>query len=446
MPAQSEDAMRSILVIPALLVYLLLAACVSKPTAPQDTSSPESPAPQSSSGPEALIPDYEQALLAHPDDYIAFMHAWLGDVIPDLESPQFVRYVLSGDDRSTQAGAEQLLAGNRAFCLANTGEVVPEPPAFTCAGADRKAIARLSVSVFHSSADQPATLQFTAESAGWLTRLTEERMGDFRRVVDTLAGNGVAGDVLLSTGEDFEVVRFGRLSAPDFYALKTPNHGLIWFTDLVSAKWSEQGLSVIERDGDAFVESGEGLTPGNTIVRLRPTLDNQLKVEPLTAEEPFRFVYWNAATKQPRQARVRADGRILQITISTKAGRYRSGAIQTRFDKDQQEVFRKTLVSDARKTAANTGKRSDRLNLDDVKLRSDLDQVGRVGPCTRTQSEDRLRTGDVSLSEYLVCAQYRQEAETIKGNGGELTPDKTPLLFLGRAARAPWYDFNGVLR
>jgi hypothetical protein len=57
-----------------------------------------------------------------------------------------------------------------------------------------------------------------------------------------------------------------------------------------------------------------------------------------------------------------------------------------------------------------------------------------------------LRTGDVSLSEYLVCAQYRQEAETIKGNGGELTPDKTPLLFLGRAARAPWYDFNGVLR
>ena len=32
--------------------------------------------------------------------------------------------------------------------------------------------------------------------------------------------------------------------------------------------------------------------------------------------------------------------------------------------------------------------------------------------------EDRLRTGDVSFSEYLVCAQYRQEAETVKANGG----------------------------
>lgn len=437
--------MRSALVPPFALVCVLLGACVAKPTAtaPQESASPQ----EAAASPEApLVPDYAQALQAHPDDYVAFMRAWLGDAIPDLESSQFVRYVLSGDDRSTQAGADQLLAGNRAFCAANAGEIVSEPPAFTCAGADRKALARLSVSVFHSSADQPATLQFTAESASWLARLTEERMSDYRRVVDTLSGNGVAGDVLLSTGEDFDVVRFGRLSAPDFYALKTPNHGLIWFTDLVSAKWSEQGLSVVERDGDRFVETGEGLTPGNTIVRLRPTLDNQLKAEPLTAEEPFRFVYFDAASKQPRQARVRADGRILQITISTKAARYRSGAIQTRFDKKQKEGFHKTLVADARKAAASTRRRTDQVDLNDAKMRSDLDQVGRVGPCTRTQSEDRLRTGDVSLSEYLVCAQYRQEADTIKANGGELTPDKTPLLFLGRAARAPWYDFNGVLR
>jgi hypothetical protein len=188
------------------------------------------------------------------------------------------------------------------------------------------------------------------------------------------------------------------------------------------------------------------MTPGNTIVRLRPTLDNQLKAEPLSAEEPFRFVYLDALSNQPRQARVRADTRILQVTISAKASRYRGGAIQTRFDKKQQETFRKTLVADARKAAANTGRPSDKLDLDDAKLRSDLDQIGRVGPCTRTQSEDRLRTGDVSLSEYLVCTQYRQEADTIKTNGGELTPDKTPLLFLGRAARAPWYDFNGILR
>jgi hypothetical protein len=385
-------------------------------------------------------------LQAHPDDYVAFVRTWLGDAIPDLESSQFVRYVLSGDDRSTQTGADRLLAGNHAFCAASAGEIVAEPPEFTCVGADRKALARLSVSVFHSSTDQPATLQFTAESASWVARLAEERMSDSRRVMETLSGNGVAGDVLLSTGEDFDVVRFGRLSAPDFYALKTPNHGLIWFTDLVSAKWSEQGLSVVERDGDRFVETGEGLTPGNTIVRLRPTLDNELKAEPLTAQEPFRFVYFDTVSKQPRQGRVRADGRILQITISTRPARYRSGTIQTRFDKNQQESFHKALVADARKVAASTDRRTDQIDLNDAKMRSDLDQVGRVGPCTHTQSEDRLRTGDVSLSEYLVCAQYRQEADTIKANGGALTPDKTPLLFLGRAARAPWYDFNGVLR
>jgi hypothetical protein len=430
--------MRSARSIALAAMFLLLGACMTKP----GTASVEaSPAP-----PPELIPDYAAALQANPDDYIAFVRSWLGDSAPEFESPQFLRYALSGDDRATQAGAERLLAGNRAFCSANAGEIVSEPPSFTCAGADHRALARLSLSVFHASADQPATLQFTAESASGLARLNEERMSDYRRVIDTLAGNGVAGDVLLSSGENFDVVRFGRLSAPDFYALKTPNHGLIWFTDLVSAKWSEQGLSVVERDGDRFEESGSGLAPGNTIVRLRPTLDNELKAEPLSAEEPFRFVYFDAATEQPRQARVRADTRILQITVSTKASRYRSGAIQARFDKKQQEAFRKTLVADARKAAANTGRREDKIDLDDPKMRSDLDQVGRVGPCVRTQSEDRLRNGDISLSEYLVCIEYRQEADIVKGNGGEVTPDKTPLLFLGRAAHAPWYDFNGILR
>jgi hypothetical protein len=57
-----------------------------------------------------------------------------------------------------------------------------------------------------------------------------------------------------------------------------------------------------------------------------------------------------------------------------------------------------------------------------------------------------VRAGDIAYSEYLVCAEYRQEADAVKATGGELSPDKTPLLFMGRAARAPWYDFNGVLR
>ncbi len=435
--------MRSAVRIPVVAMALLLGACAAKPIS---TSSEGAVAPPPAASRQPLIPDYAAALAAHSNDYIAFVRAWLSDSTPELESDQFLHYALSGDDQAVQAGADRLLAGDRAFCAANAGEIVPEPPAFVCAGANRKVLTRLSLSVFHASADQPATLELSAESAAWVARLTEERMVDYRRVIDTLAGNGIAGDVLLSSGESFDVVRFGRLSAPDFYALKTPNHGLIWFTDLVSAKWSEQGLSVVERDGDRFDETGDGLTPASTIVRLRPTLDNQLKAEPISAEEPFRFVYYDSASQQPRQARILADTRILQITTSAKASRYRSGAIKASFDKKQQEGFRKKLVADARKAAANIGRRSDKLDLDDAKLRSDLDQIGRVGPCAHTQSKDRLRTGDISLSEYLVCAQYRQEADTIKTNGGEVTPDKTPLLFLGRAAHAPWYDFNGILR
>jgi hypothetical protein len=424
----------------ALLFALgvLLAGCTPHPAA---TSVGETRSHQE------LIPDYTLALSEHAHDYLAFVRSWLAESSPELESGEFVRYALNGDERATQAGAERLLAGFRAYCAGQSGEVVSEPPALTCVTAGGKALARLSVSVFHASEHQPASLQISAESPAWLARLSEERMNDYRLVLSTLAGNGLAGNVLLSSGENFEVVRFGRLSSPDFYALKTPQHGLIWFSDLVSVKWSEQGLSAVERDGDRFEEMGTELTPSTTIVRLRPTLDNQLKAEPLSADEPFRFVYFDTATQQPRQARVRADRQILQITIaSSRNDRYRAGAINARFDKQQQAAFRKSLMADARKTAANTGKRTDRVNLDDEKLRSDLDQVGRVGPCARTQSENRLRNGDIALTEYLVCAEYRQEADIVKSSGGEVTPDKTPLLFLGRAARAPWYDFNGVLR
>jgi hypothetical protein len=428
--------MRAVRIQVILALGLLIGGCAMRPS--------EAP-PDASRAQDMLIPDYANALQGHSDEYIAFMRAWLSRTPPELESSDLLRYNLSGDDDSTQAGAEQLLAGFRAYCNERSGEVIPEPPAFTCASAERKALARLSMSVFHASADQPASLQFSAESSAWLARLNEERMSDYRRVLSTLSGNGPSGNVLLSSGESFEVVRFGRFVAPDFYALKTPGHGLVWFSDLVSVKWSEQGVSVVERDGDRYDETGAGLTPLNTIVRLRPTLDNQIKAEALSAEEPFRFVYLDAA-KQPRQARIRADGRILQITVAAKSERLRSGAIKVRFDKKLQEDFHKQLVADARKAALNTGKRTDHIDLGDAKMRSDLDQIGRVGPCARTQSDDRLRVGDISLSEYLVCTQYRHEADLIKSAGGELTPEKTPLLFLGRAARAPWYDFNGVLR
>ena len=125
--------MRSALFPSVLPICLLICACAGKQSSslPPETAAPPGASP-------ALIGDYRPALQAHPDDYLAFMRAWLGDTIPDLESSQFVRYVLSGDDRSTQAASGRLVDGNRAFCTANAGEIVLEAPTFTCAGADRK--------------------------------------------------------------------------------------------------------------------------------------------------------------------------------------------------------------------------------------------------------------------------------------------------------------------
>ena len=395
---------------------------------------------------DALVPSPTSALQSHPEDYIAFLKAWFAGATPAIDSADIVRYAFTAGDETAGFAAQKLISGNEAFCTHSDGRIVQEPPALTCVALDGRAIARLSVQVFHSSPEQPGTLQFTGESAGWILRLSQVQIADYRRVIDALSGNGAAGGVLLSSGQSFDAVRFGRLSGPDFYALKTPNHGLIWFEDVVSVKWGADTISIVQRSGEQIEDAATGIAPGNSIVRVRPTENGQLKAEPLTPDQPFRFVYVDSKTKQPRQVRVRADALILQITVSRQSSKYRGGAIQTRFDKKEAEAFRKSLVSEARKTAINTGKAADTVNLDDARLRADLDQIGRVGPCARTQSEDRLRAGDIAYTEYLVCVEYRQEAETLKSNGGVLTPDKTPLLYLGRAARAPWYNFNGVLR
>jgi hypothetical protein len=415
----------------ATAVALALAACHSTPSknALPDTSAAEA---------EALVPDPTSALQSHPEDYIAFLKTWFQGATPEIDSADIVRYAFAAGDKTAELAAEKLISGNEAFCAQSGGKIAQDPPALTCVAPDGKAIARLSVQVFHSSPEQPGTLQFTGESAGWMLHLNQ--------VIDALSGNGTGGGVLLSSGQSFDAVRFGRLSGPDFYALKTPNHGLIWFEDVVSVKWGADTMSIVQRGGEQIEDTGKGLAPGNTIVRVRPTENHQLKAEPITFDQPFRFVYVDAMSKQPRQVRVRADALILQITISRQPSKYHGGMIQTRFDKKEAEAFRKSLMTEARKTALNTGKKTDSVNLDDAKLRSDLDQIGRVGPCVRTQSEDRLRSGDIAYTEYLVCVEYRQEAETVKSNGGVLTPDKTPLLYLGRAARAPWYNFNGVLR
>jgi hypothetical protein len=421
------------------VVVLCITACQ---TAQTQKATPNNSAAEA----DALVPDYAPALHSNPKDYIAFLKTWFQGVTPEIDSGDIVRYAFAARDKSAELAAEKVIAGYEAFCSANGGNITKDPPALTCAATDGRAIARLSVQVFESSAEQPGALQFTGESAAWMSRLNEAQLADYRRVIDTLSGNGSGGAVLLSSGESFDVVRFGRLSGPDFYALKTPNHGLIWLSDVVSVKWSPDAISIVERDGEQLEDTGKGLAPGNTIVRLRPTDDDQLRAEPLTYDQPFRFVYVDPKSKQPREVRVRAEALILEITVSRQPPKYRGGLIQTRFDKKEAEAFRKSLVADARKTAAASGKKTETLNLDDPKLRADLDQIGRVGPCARTQSEDRLRSGDIAYTEYLACVEYRQEAETVKANGGELTPDKTPLLYLGRAARAPWYNFNGVLR
>jgi len=421
-----------------VIAALGLAACQS---APGNKPPPDNSAAEAS----ALVPDYRPALESNAGDYIAFLKTWFQDATPEIDSADIVRYALSAADRTAELAAERLIAGNEAFCNRSDGQIVQDPAALTCVTADGKAIARLSVQVFHSSPEQPGTLQFTGESAAWMLRLNEAQLADYRRVIDTLAGNGIGGGVLLSSGESFDAIRFGRLSAPDFYALKTPNHGLIWLEDVVSVKWGPDTISIAQRSGEQIEDTGKGLAPGNTIVRLRPTANDQLKAEPLTFDQPFRFVYVDPKSKQPRQVRVRNDALILQLTVSRQASKYHAGMLRTRFDRKEAVAFRKSLVAEARKTAANTGRKTETLNLDDAKLRADLDQIGRVGPCTRTQSEDRLRVGDIAYSEYLVCVEYRQEAETVKANGGQLTPDKTPLLYLGRVARAPWYNFNGVL-
>jgi len=430
--------------IPACLsslgvLTLLLAACQ---TAPTQNSAPDNSAAQA----DALIPDYAAALQSHPGEYIAFLKDWFKDARAEIDSPQIVRYGFAAGDKTADLAAEKLIFGNEAFCNQAGGKMSREEAGLTCIGAGGKLVSRLSVQVFHASAEQPGTLQFTGESAAWIARLNEKRLADYRRVIDTLSGNGIAGNVLMSTGESFDVVRFGRLSAPDFYALRTPEHGLTFLSDVVSVKWTPDGVSVSERDGEQYMEAGKGLTPGNTLVRLLPTDDNQLQAVPLSFDEPFRFVYLDSTSKQPRQALVRADDRILQINVSAKPSKYRSGSIDTRFNKKERDAFRKALVADARKAATAIGKKTDTVDLGDPKIRADVDQIGRAGSCARTQSEDRLLAGDIAYTQYLVCAEYRQEAETLKSNGGELSPDKTPLLFLGRAARAPWYDFNGMLR
>ena len=116
----------------------------------------------------------------------------------------------------------RLIFGNEAFCNQAGGRVMSrERLGSHLHRRGSEVISRLSVQVFHASAEQPGTLQFTGESAAWISRLNEKRLADYRRVIDTLSGNGIAGNVLLSSGEKLRrgalrtVVGAGFLRAQD---------------------------------------------------------------------------------------------------------------------------------------------------------------------------------------------------------------------------------------
>jgi hypothetical protein len=199
-------------------------------------------------------------------------------------------------------------------------------------------------------------------------------------------------------------------------------------------------------DGSAVEEAGPSLTPAKTLVRLVPGTDPQVAAVPLTAEAPFRFVTMDARTKMPRQVRLRNVNQLLKVTVSPKPALYKSGPIETSFEKKERDAFTRTLLADARKAAARLPRKPPPLDIEDATQREELEKLGRAGPCARAQTDVGLKTGDVTLTEFLVCAQYRAESAFLLKNGGQLAPDRTPLLYLSKAAGAPWYDFDGVMR
>src|SRR5271169_3612582 len=150
-----RNPMRGFCPLPSLAMAffaLALAACQSGPSKMGSRAASAEAA--------ALIPDYTPALQSNPNDYVAYLKAWFQGATPEIDSSDIVRYVFSAGDKTAELAAEKLISGNAAFCTQNGGTVAQDPPALTCVAPEGKAIARLSVQVFHSSPEQPGTLQF----------------------------------------------------------------------------------------------------------------------------------------------------------------------------------------------------------------------------------------------------------------------------------------------
>jgi hypothetical protein len=264
--------------------------------------------------------------------------------------------------------------------------------------------------------------------------------------VQALQGNGPAGNVLLASGEAFEAARFGRLAGPDYYAIQIPGRDPIPLAETLSVRWNDDGLRVTMRDGSVVAESGPAAVPARSLVRLVPSGSDSVELGTMSFEAPFRFVTSDARSRQPRQVRVRNLAQLLEITVSPRPATLRPVPLSVRADAREQAAFNRTLVSDATRAAKKLNVPRQQVDLTDARVREEVERMGRNGPCSRSQSDLALQTGDLSLSEYYVCAQYRKEAKLLLGNDGVISAEKTPLVFLGRAARAPWFDFGGVLR
>jgi hypothetical protein len=420
--------------LPAALI--LTAGCTHQGTLPS--------LPLSSS----LLPDYQTALAGQPGDVTVFFRDWLGSLEPTEDENGRIAYAVEGRQGDVTRSLERLLSGYEAYCGLRAGNL-DEPsdaPGRRCVTASGETLARLEVDVVHAAEFQPARLRFAAETSERVQHNETQRRAQYDRIEQLLGSNGPAGNVLLANGEAFEAARFGRLSGPDYYAVQLPGREPIAFADMLSVRWADDSVRIVLRDGSVVTEAGKGLGPERTLVRLVPTDNESVEMDVMSYDAPFRFVALDARTRQPRQVRVRDTAKLLEITISARPPALRAGPLPVRPDAKEQAAFNKRLVKDATRASKNLKPAPEPIDLADARVREEVERMGRKGPCGRSQSDAALRNGDLSLSEFYVCAQYRKEARLLLENDGAISPDSTPLVYLGRAARAPWFDFGGVLR
>ncbi len=403
--------------------------------------------PGARSATAALLPDYAPALRQTDGDVLAFFRAWLGPGRADDDSEGRLAYVVSGEQDEVTHSLDRLLAGYDAFCGRAHGKVATgaNAPGQRCTAADGALLAQLNVDLLHAAEGQPAQLAFNVETGERVQRLQAERHGLHVRLLQAQGKTGPGGSVVLASGAAFEVARFGRLSASDYYAIRVRGQPPIPLADIRSVRWNDNGLVLTWPDGATLVQSGKDTSPARTLVRVLASGNDSVSLGAMTYDAPFRFVVLDGR-KQPRQVRIRNLAEVLEITVSRKPAALADGRLTAQVDRREQERFSQALANEARKAAAKAGAAAATLDLSDPKRRQEIERMGVGGPCATSQSDSAVKSGDLSFSEYYVCAEYRREAKLLLANGGAVTPDKTPLIYLGQQARAPWFDFGGVLR